>query len=202
MHLTVLIFLLAVTVSQSIPHSSTSKQATMTPARTTLRTTSFHKTTIQDISPSSVKTTNITRQQKTERATPAGTSSLRPPPATPSQTPNGTEEVTHPTPPARSTTTNQTVTLGSTVPAASPNDTATPSVNTTSPVLTHDFKKGDLVGNPGLVAVLCIFCIILFLVLVVATVKCIHSPKSNFERLDDVPMERVNESSPFAQHSK
>lgn len=54
--------------------------------------------------------------------------------------------------------------------------------------LPHEWKKGDLVANPGLVAVLCIFCVVLFLVLVVAVVKCAQSPRSNFERLDDVPM--------------
>lgn len=59
-----------------------------------------------------------------------------------------------------------------------------------------------MAANPGLVAILCIFCIILALVLVVATIKCIRSPRSNFERLDDVPMGKVNEESPIAQYSK
>ncbi len=52
----------------------------------------------------------------------------------------------------------------------------------------HNWEKGGLAENPGLVAILCIFCIILVLVLVVATVKCIQLPRSNFERLEDVPL--------------
>lgn len=53
-----------------------------------------------------------------------------------------------------------------------------------------DWEKDDLASNPGLVAIICIFCIVLALVLVVLTVKCIRSPRSNFERLEDMPMVR------------
>ncbi|MEQ2218681.1 hypothetical protein XENOCAPTIV_006717, partial [Xenoophorus captivus] len=60
----------------------------------------------------------------------------------------------------------------------------------------------DLAENPGLVAIICIFCIVLSLLLVVMAVKCIRSSKSDFERLEDVPMGKVNEASPFAQYSK
>ncbi|XP_034035980.1 mpv17-like protein 2 [Thalassophryne amazonica] len=65
-----------------------------------------------------------------------------------------------------------------------------------------DFDQSDLTSNPGLMAVLCIFCIVVGLLLVVVTIKCIRSPRSNFERLNDVPMNKVNEESPFAQYSK
>ncbi|TDH08702.1 hypothetical protein EPR50_G00100710 [Perca flavescens] len=118
-------------------------------------------------------------------------------------------EETHPsvTPPQTTTTnqtSNQTVFHGSTLPPApeSPNITATITVNITSPGLSHGWEKDDIAANPGLVAILCIFCIIVVLVLVVISVKCIQSPRSNFERLEDVPMRNVTEESPFAQYSK
>lgn len=57
-----------------------------------------------------------------------------------------------------------------------------------SSVFSHNLGKSDLEESPGLVAILCIFIIVVTLVLVVATVRCIRSPRSNFERLEDVPM--------------
>lgn len=55
--------------------------------------------------------------------------------------------------------------------------------------LSQEAEKNDMATNAGLVAVLCIFCIIFALVLVVFAAKFIQSPRSNFERLkDDVPM--------------
>ncbi|XP_037324532.1 uncharacterized protein LOC119216169 isoform X3 [Pungitius pungitius] len=68
--------------------------------------------------------------------------------------------------------------------------------------LPQEWEKGDLNENPGLVAVLCIFCIVFVLVLVVTTVRCIGSSSNNFKRLEDVPMNKVNEESPFARYSK
>ncbi|XP_046906284.1 spore coat protein SP65-like [Hypomesus transpacificus] len=62
--------------------------------------------------------------------------------------------------------------------------------------------KNDLSRNPGLVAVLCIFCIVLGLLVVVALTKVISSKRNKFERLEDVPMGKMNEESPFAQYSK
>ncbi|XP_061594570.1 protein CIST1-like [Cololabis saira] len=107
---------------------------------------------------------------------------------------------TTPTPQASTTTVSQQPTVSSA--PGSPNGTEITTVHKTSPVLSPDRGKDDLATNPGLVAVICIFCIILVLVLVVLTVKCIRLPRSNFERLDDVPMGKVNEESPFAHYSK
>ncbi|KAI1891849.1 hypothetical protein AGOR_G00147970 [Albula goreensis] len=56
----------------------------------------------------------------------------------------------------------------------------------------------DLARNPGLVAVLCIFFIVLALLLVVAIAKAISSRRPKFEKLEDVPMNKMNEESPFA----
>lgn len=55
--------------------------------------------------------------------------------------------------------------------------------------LSQGAEKSDMATNAGLVAVLCIFCIIFVLVLVVFAVKFTQSPRSSFDRLeDDVPM--------------
>lgn len=75
-------------------------------------------------------------------------------------------------------------------------------MNTTNPGVSPDWGKDDLAVNPGLVAVLCIFCIVIALLLVVVIVKCTRSPRSNFERLEDLPMGKMTEESPFAQYSK
>lgn len=58
----------------------------------------------------------------------------------------------------------------------------------------------DVATNPGLVAVLCIFCIVVAIVVVVVIVKTVRSRKPQFERLDDVPMGKVNEDAPFARY--
>ncbi|XP_034439688.1 uncharacterized protein PB18E9.04c-like [Hippoglossus hippoglossus] len=99
--------------------------------------------------------------------------------------------------------TNQTVTNGSTIPptSGSPYVTANTTVNTTSSALSHE-KEDGFASNPGLVAIICIFCIVLVLALVVAAVKCSSRSRNNFERLEDVPMGKVNEGSPFAHYSK
>ncbi|XP_026766700.3 uncharacterized protein LOC113524462 isoform X3 [Pangasianodon hypophthalmus] len=64
-------------------------------------------------------------------------------------------------------------------------------------------NKGEdsLAKNPGLVAILCIFFIILALVIVVAIAKIISCRKSpQFERLEDLPMNKMNEDAPFARY--
>ncbi|XP_060934077.1 protein CIST1-like [Limanda limanda] len=99
--------------------------------------------------------------------------------------------------------TNQTVTNGSTIPPTSgtPYFTANTTVNATGSALSPDMLNG-LASNPGLVAIIFIFCIVIILALVVAAVKCSPSSRNNFERLEDVPMGKVNEGSPFAHYSK
>ncbi|XP_059384734.1 protein CIST1-like [Carassius carassius] len=63
-----------------------------------------------------------------------------------------------------------------------------------------DRKEQYLATNPGLVAVLCIFCIVVAVVVVVVIVKTVRSRRPQFERLDDVPMGKVNEEAPFARY--
>ncbi|MCJ8737819.1 hypothetical protein PDJAM_G00028510 [Pangasius djambal] len=61
--------------------------------------------------------------------------------------------------------------------------------------------EDTLARNPGLVAILCIFFIILALVIVVAIAKIISCRKSSqFERLEDLPMNKMNEDAPFARY--
>ncbi|KAL8177920.1 UNVERIFIED_CONTAM: hypothetical protein K2H54_023494 [Gekko kuhli] len=55
--------------------------------------------------------------------------------------------------------------------------------------------------NPGLVAVICIFVSILVIGAVVILVKSCRHRQSAFQKLDEVPMAKVTEEYPFAQHS-
>ncbi|XP_061093476.1 protein CIST1-like [Conger conger] len=57
----------------------------------------------------------------------------------------------------------------------------------------------DLARNPGLVAVICIFAIVLVLLLAVAIAKSMKSRGPQFEKLDDVQMNKMTEESPFAR---
>lgn len=49
-------------------------------------------------------------------------------------------------------------------------------------------KGHDVAGNPGLIAVLCIFFITVAILLVIVIVKVVRARRPQFERLDDVPM--------------
>ncbi|XP_038571435.1 cell wall protein DAN4-like [Micropterus salmoides] len=200
MHLTMLLSLFAVTVYSTPANSTTSSAAKQSPETTTGVAQHTSLAVTKDVTSSTMKPTNT--QQSTTAVT---TEKVSPPPSTTPQTPNRTEETPTNTPPQTTTTnqtSNETVSHVTTLPPTSSNVTATTTINTTGPALSHNWKKDDLAANPGLVAILCIFCIVLVLVLVVATVKCIRSPRSNFERLDDVPLGNVNEESPFAHYSK
>ncbi|XP_035379207.1 uncharacterized protein LOC118240834 [Electrophorus electricus] len=74
-------------------------------------------------------------------------------------------------------------------------------VNTTSTTAPYYTERDRLAPNAGFVAVLCIFFIILCLVLFVVIVKAITSRKPQFERLDDLPMNKMSEDAPFAKYS-
>lgn len=49
-------------------------------------------------------------------------------------------------------------------------------------------REQDVAVNPGLIAVLCIFSIVVAVIVVVVIVKAVRSRSPQFERLDDVPM--------------
>ncbi|XP_067288263.1 protein CIST1-like [Pseudorasbora parva] len=58
----------------------------------------------------------------------------------------------------------------------------------------------DVAVNPGLIAVLCIFCIAVAVVVAVVIAKAVRSRRPQFERLDDVSMGKINENAPFAHY--
>nr|XP_046156510.1 rho family-interacting cell polarization regulator 1-like [Oncorhynchus gorbuscha] len=105
------------------------------------------------------------------------------------------------------TSTNETLTGTTSHDSTSSNFSSTLSPNSdfttgnisSSTALQSDGSH-DLSRSPGLVAVLCIFCICLGLLLAVGIAKFINSRGSKFERLEDVPMGKMNEESPFARY--
>ncbi|CAH2292900.1 Hypothetical predicted protein, partial [Pelobates cultripes] len=60
-------------------------------------------------------------------------------------------------------------------------------------------SKG-LSDNPGLVAVICIFVSILCITMVVFAVKLCQKKEPEFEKLNEVPMNGMNEEAPFARY--
>ncbi|XP_055717942.1 mucin-2-like [Salvelinus fontinalis] len=123
---------------------------------------------------------------------------------TPSQASNGSTTSTGFT---ADTSTNQTLSGTTSHDSTSSNFSSTLSPNSdfttgnmsSSTALQSDGSH-DLSRSPGLVAVLCIFCICLGLLLAVGITKFITSRGSKFERLEDVPMGKMNEESPFARY--
>ncbi|KAM9383917.1 putative LOC729966 homolog isoform 1-T1 [Pholidichthys leucotaenia] len=221
MRLAVLASLLTVTACAGSTTSSGVPQEKSSPNTDAPTTSSAIASTAQSISTLHLQTTQLITNQTTQPIT-SGVTSASP----------QTKETKPSTPLPQTTTTvqssNGTVSEGLTTTSASEslNTNDTNNANTTTPVqpwrahterslpiptaggccsfstdLPSD-AKGALASNPGLVAVICIFCIIFVLAVVVAIVKCVQSPRSNFERLEDVPMGKVNEESPFAQYSK
>ncbi|KAI7795444.1 putative mucin-5AC-like [Triplophysa rosa] len=84
----------------------------------------------------------------------------------------------------------------------STNETAFPTgQNSTTSSTALENKGGhDVAGNPGLIAVLCIFFITLAVLLVIVIVKVVRARRPQFERLDDVPMGNISEDAPFARY--
>ncbi|XP_048832986.1 uncharacterized protein LOC125709031 [Brienomyrus brachyistius] len=77
--------------------------------------------------------------------------------------------------------------------------TAVSVFNGTSGNVTVNTGSADVVAtNPGLVAILCIFFITLTLVVTIGIAKAVNFRKPKFETLEDLPMEKMNEKSPFA----
>lgn len=196
MHLTLLVSLFAVTICQNTNGNSTTAKNSTTSTTSPVHHSSLTQAKTNHVTSATAANANVSRQQPPLTSSRAGPTSGELP-SVPQLTPNGTEVTQHSTQTAdASPVTNRTLSEGPT--AAYINATVT----ATATALPHGFGKSDLAENPGLVAVLCIFCIVLALALVVATVKCVRSPRASFERLEDVPMNKVNEGSPFAHYSK
>ncbi|KAM6938632.1 putative LOC729966 homolog [Lycodopsis pacificus] len=176
MHLTVLVSLFAVAVSEGTTYIK-AKQVTE------ITTSAAHHTGL------AAKNNNV---------------SSSPLPSSSPQTPNRTEEthlsVTSPQITRTKQSSKETVSHESTLPSASesPTITATTIVNITSTGLPEEW---DVTTDPALVAIICIFSFAFVALLLYTIMKC-RSSENNFERLEDVPMSNVNEASPFAKHSK
>ncbi|XP_056590114.1 uncharacterized protein LOC130409918 [Triplophysa dalaica] len=84
----------------------------------------------------------------------------------------------------------------------STNETAFPTGqnSTTSSTALENKGEHDVAGNPGLIAVLCIFFITVAILLVIVIVKVVRARRPQFERLDDVPMGKISEDAPFARY--
>ncbi|KAK9966273.1 hypothetical protein ABG768_003395, partial [Culter alburnus] len=61
-------------------------------------------------------------------------------------------------------------------------------------------REQDGAVNAGLIAVLCIFSIVVAVIVVVVIVKAVRSRSPQFERLDDLPLGKINENAPFAHY--
>ncbi|XP_043986394.1 cell wall integrity and stress response component 2-like [Gambusia affinis] len=197
MHLTVLLSLLTATACRG---SAVSSAMTTTSASHVTTTSASHVTTTSAslATSSTVKTSTVTPQLQTTTQMITNLTSASPQTATaektgPSSAPLNTTITTI------TQTSNQNVTQDQTVALTSLNVTAGTSGNKTS---SGNKENYNLVENPGLVTVICIFSIVFGLLLVVLIVKCVRSSRSDFERLEDVPMGKVNEASPFAQYTK
>ncbi|XP_066504455.1 protein CIST1-like [Hoplias malabaricus] len=99
-------------------------------------------------------------------------------------------------------TTNVNSPETSLLPTRQPNTTASAqTVNIVHSTVSQASGGNSLARNPGLVAILCIFFIVLALVLVVVIIKFITTfRKPRFERLDDLPMGKMSEEAPFARY--
>ncbi|XP_069834047.1 uncharacterized homolog isoform X3 [Dendropsophus ebraccatus] len=100
------------------------------------------------------------------------------------------------------TTTNTVTAKGSThsadTTALTTNHMTQHTNRTETPNVAHASK--GLSDNPGLVAVLCIFISVLCIALVVTAVRFCQKPNPQFEKLDEVPMNGMNEEAPFARY--
>ncbi|XP_061831929.2 uncharacterized homolog isoform X1 [Nerophis lumbriciformis] len=167
MYLTVLISMVAVTISQDTTSSSTTKQ------RTAITLTSLSTKTNEGWSGGGTQQRAVTSAQESPW---------------PSPTNKGTQDTE--TPFARLTS-DKTTPLLSTFSAALTDNTPHHDTSSQAPPLVFD--NNNLGANPGLVAIVSVFGIILTLVLIVAMVKCIQSPRYDFERIEDVPMGWMNQ---------
>ncbi|XP_053323946.1 uncharacterized LOC729966 homolog [Spea bombifrons] len=84
-------------------------------------------------------------------------------------------------------------------PASPPHTGPSISINGTHNQQEPQTSNG-LSDNPGLVAVICIFVSILCIAVVVVAVKTCQKKEPEFEKLDDVPMNGINEEAPFARY--
>ncbi|XP_075467163.1 putative LOC729966 homolog isoform X3 [Ascaphus truei] len=108
--------------------------------------------------------------------------------------------------PVTETPKSGTVTPGATGSTTTLNGTTNPRVTETNTTLNGTTNPGvvqtsrGLSNSPGLVAVLCIFVSIICIALVVTAVKFCQKREPEFQKLDEVPMNGINEEAPFARY--
>ncbi|KAM5191548.1 putative LOC729966 homolog [Mantella aurantiaca] len=192
------------TVSTPKPTISTTTISTTTISTTTSGTSASSLTTKTTTTATTTKTTAHTSSTLTSRVT-SHTTEI----STASHTENSTINSATTNSHASESTTSGTNNTGTTHPANTtiPNisfiSTLHPGnytgiVNVTIPEGITEHK--GLSDNPGLVAVLCIFFAVLCIVVVVTAVKFCRKSGPGFEKLDEVPMNGINEEAPFARY--
>ncbi|XP_040182947.1 uncharacterized protein LOC120916180 [Rana temporaria] len=169
--------------------TSTNNATTLTSNSTTRTDTTTHASSTLTSGATSHIPTEISKVTQTEHST----STIN------ATSPHASESTTNHTSSTGSTyTTNKTNTTTSSFNTLHP-DNATQTINGTSIPAGIPANKG-LSDNPGLIAVLCIFFSILAIVIVVSVVKFFRKPGPGFEKLDEVPMNGMNEEAPFARY--
>ncbi|XP_073456781.1 uncharacterized homolog isoform X1 [Aquarana catesbeiana] len=200
--------LLLVLLSVPFVRGQTSISETITPqvSMTTTSTNTNKATTSASSSTTRTDTTTLASSTLTSRATSSIFTEISKETHTEHSTslinatsPRASESTTNDTSSTGSTyTTNKTITTTSFFSTLHPGN-ATETINGTSIPAGIPANKG-LSDNPGLIAVLCIFFSILAIVIVVSAVKFFRKPGPGFEKLDEVPMNGINEEAPFARY--
>ncbi|XP_031460200.1 vegetative cell wall protein gp1-like [Phasianus colchicus] len=121
-------------------------------------------------------------------------------PSSPTTVPNHTWSPG--TAPAPSSPGQPTPPPSSAVPTASPapGTASALSSSTAQPLRTSSLAQPSSKSNPGVVVVVCLFVAVLAGAVAMLLVRLCRCRKPPFQRLDEVPMGKVSEDSPFARH--
>ncbi|KAH1174793.1 uncharacterized protein PB18E9.04c-like [Mauremys mutica] len=175
------------------PHSPLSATQQTTPSQhpsTTATPPHSPVATSRDTSLSAALTDNTTAstQNRTTAAAPASSRNPESASSSPLSPASPSHTNTSATPAASSSETHLTEQLG-------PNSSTTASGSAVS-----SLKQPTLSQSPGLVAVICIFVAILLIAAGVVVVKLCRRREPAFKKLDEVPMGKMTEDSPFARY--
>ncbi|XP_020335352.2 putative LOC729966 homolog isoform X2 [Oncorhynchus kisutch] len=208
MGVTIFISFVSVAVALVTPMKATTRNTptlsvtipTVAPAMPTSRTSS----SVSE-APNTDPTGDTRVPMESSTSSPATEPSQYSQPLTPSQSSNGSTTTQTSTGFTADTTMNQTLTgiVGYDSTSSIFSSTLSPSSDFTTGNMSSSTESDGrhvLSRSPGLVAVLCIFCICLGLLLAVGIAKLITPRGSTFQRLEDVPLGKINEESPFARY--
>ncbi|XP_063311665.1 uncharacterized LOC729966 homolog [Pelobates fuscus] len=177
------------------PVSSSTKES----SPSSLRTVKTVSSSTKESSPSSLRTVKTGTEMSTRPTSQAGSTGF--------YTSSHVDNTTH------NTGSTQNISSGSTLASPHPSifstlqsgltDTSNSS-KTSSPVNGTNTEETQaskgLSDNPGLVAVICIFVSIVCITMVVFAVKLCQKKEPEFEKLNEVPMNGMNEEAPFARY--